>query len=83
VHYLFHRSTTLLQPTCYLQDLFTVPAERGRGIGRSLIEAVCERAKAAGSKRVYWHTQDSNTAGRLLYDKVAKHAGFIVYSRDP
>jgi len=83
VHYLFHGSTTLLQPTCYLQDLFTVPAERGRGIGRSLIEAVCERAKAAGSKRVYWHTQDSNTAGRLLYDKVAKHAGFIVYSRDP
>jgi GNAT superfamily N-acetyltransferase len=83
VHYLFHRSTNLLQPTCYLQDLFTVPAERGRGIGRALIEAVCERAKAAGSKRVYWHTQDTNTAGRMLYDKVAKHAGFIVYSREP
>jgi GNAT superfamily N-acetyltransferase len=83
VHYLFHRSTTLLQPTCYLQDLFTVPAERGRGIGRSLIEAVCARAKEAGSKRVYWHTHDTNAAGRLLYDKVAKHAGFIVYSREP
>jgi GNAT superfamily N-acetyltransferase len=83
VHYVFHRSTNLLQPTCYLQDLFTVPSERGRGIGRSLIEAVCERAKAAGSKRVYWHTQDSNAAGRTLYDKVAKYAGFIVYSREP
>jgi GNAT superfamily N-acetyltransferase len=83
VDYLFHRSTTLLQPTCYLQDLFTVPAERGRGIGRSLIEAVCARAKEAGSKRVYWHTHDTNAAGRLLYDKVAKHAGFIVYSREP
>src|ERR1700721_2352842 len=27
-HYLFHRSTTLLAPTCYLQDLFTAPAAR-------------------------------------------------------
>jgi GNAT superfamily N-acetyltransferase len=79
VHYLFHRSTIFLQPTCYLQDLYTVPSERGSGVGRSLIEAVYERAKAAGSKRVYWHTQDSNAAGRILYDKVAKHSGFIVY----
>jgi len=80
-HYLFHRSTTQIQPVCYLQDLFTVPSERGRGIGRSLIEAVCEQAKAAGSKRVYWQTHESNTAGRILYDKVAQHLGFIVYSR--
>jgi len=80
-HYLFHRSTTQIQPVCYLQDLFTVPSERGRGIGRSLIEAVCEQAQAAGSKRVYWQTHESNAAGRILYDKVAQHLGFIVYSR--
>jgi len=79
-HYLFHRSTTSIPPTCYLQDLFTLPAERGRGIGRALIEAVYQQAKAAGSKRVYWQTQESNAAGRMLYDKVAKHLGFIVYS---
>jgi hypothetical protein len=46
-----------------------------------LIEAVYERAKAAGSKRVYWQTHESNSAGRMLYDKVAQHLGFIVYSR--
>ena len=82
VHFLYHRSTTHLQPVCYLQDLFTVPSERGRGVGRALIEAVCTAAKNAGSKRVYWHTQTSNTAGRLLYDKVAQHQGFIVYTRN-
>jgi GNAT superfamily N-acetyltransferase len=81
-HYLFHRSTIFIQPTCYLQDLFTVPTERGRGIGRSLIEAVYERAKAAGAKRVYWHTHESNAAGRTLYDKVAQNLGFIVYLRN-
>ena len=81
-HYLFHRSTTRVELTCYLQDLFTVEAERGRGVGRSLIEGVHQAAKAAGVKRVYWQTHETNVAGRLLYDKVAKHAGFIVYGSE-
>jgi GNAT superfamily N-acetyltransferase len=78
-HYLFHRSTTRLEPTCYLQDLFTLPSERGRGVGRQLIQGVYERAKHAGVRRVYWQTHATNTAGRTLYDKVATHDGFIVY----
>jgi GNAT superfamily N-acetyltransferase len=82
VHYLFHRSTIYFQPTCYLQDLFTLPAERGSGVGRALIEAVCERAQEASASRVYWHTHESNAAGRMLYDKVAQHLGFIVYTRN-
>ena len=51
-HYLFHRSTTRIELTCYLQDLFTAPAARGRGVGRALIEGVYARAQAAGVKRV-------------------------------
>ena len=81
-HYLYHRSTTRIELTCYLQDLFTEPARRGRGIGKALIEGVYAEARAAGIRRVYWQTQESNTAGRLLYDKVARHDGFIVYSAD-
>ena len=81
-HFLYHRSTTRVELTCYLQDLFTVPAARGRGVGRALIEGVCQQAALAGVKRVYWQTHETNATGRLLYDKVARHAGFIVYSRD-
>jgi GNAT superfamily N-acetyltransferase len=81
-HYLFHRSTTRLELSCYMQDLFTAEDARGRGIGRSLIEGVYGAARAAGVKRVYWQTHESNAAGRLLYDKVARHAGFIVYGHD-
>jgi GNAT superfamily N-acetyltransferase len=81
-HYLFHRSTTRIEPICYLQDLFTVPEARGRGVGRALIEAVYERAKAHGARRVYWQTQDANSTARLLYDKVARHHGFLVYAHD-
>jgi len=81
-HYLFHRSTTRIQPVCYLQDLYTDPGERGRGVGRRLITQVCEQARQAGASRVYWQTQATNEAGRALYDQVAKHLGFIVYSHE-
>lgn len=81
VHYLFHRNTAMLAPTCYLQDLFTGAEVRGQGIGRALIEAVYDRAQAAGSPRVYWMTQESNTTARRLYDKVAERSGFIQYRR--
>lgn len=82
VHYLFHRSTTRLGPVCYLQDLFTASAQRGRGVGRALIAAVYQQAEQAGASRVYWQTQTTNAAGRALYDKVAQHNGFIVYSHE-
>jgi GNAT superfamily N-acetyltransferase len=82
VHYLFHRSTTLLAPICYLQDLFTSLESRGRGVGRSLIEAVYRRAADAGSARVYWQTHETNATARRLYDQLAERSGFIVYRRD-
>jgi GNAT superfamily N-acetyltransferase len=81
-HYLYHRSTTRVRDVCYLQDLFTVPELRGRGIGRLLIHGVYAAASAAGCNRVYWQTHVTNTAGRTLYDKVAQNHGFIVYSHD-
>jgi GNAT superfamily N-acetyltransferase len=81
-HYLYHRSTSRIELTCYLQDLFTMAEERGHGVGRALINAVYEIAKEAGTKRVYWQTHTTNTPGRTLYDKVAKHYGFIVYAKD-
>lgn len=81
-HYLFHRSTTRLHDVCYLQDLFTAEHARGQGVGRQLIEAVYQAARDAGSSRVYWTTQTTNQAGRALYDKVARHLGFIIYSHE-
>ena len=78
-HYLYHRSTIQIEPHCYLQDLFTVESSRGLGIGRALIDAVCEQAKLAGSRRVYWQTHKTNEVAMRLYDKVAEQPGFIVY----
>jgi GNAT superfamily N-acetyltransferase len=82
VHYIFHRNTTMVGPVCYLQDLFTDPALRGKGVGKALIEAVYAKAREAGSPRVYWHTHETNKTAMRLYDYVAKHSGFVVYRKD-
>jgi GNAT superfamily N-acetyltransferase len=80
-HFLFHRSTILLESTCYLQDLFTHEAARGQGIGRALIEEIYRHAKHAGCHKVYWQTQETNVVATRLYDKVADKSGFIVYRK--
>ncbi|MBV9980728.1 GNAT family N-acetyltransferase [Bradyrhizobium sp.] len=80
-HYLFHRSTTAIAPLCYLQDLFTSEAARGKGVGRALINGVYDAARMAGSPRVYWQTHETNVVAQELYDKVAERSGFIVYRK--
>jgi GNAT superfamily N-acetyltransferase len=80
-HYLFHRSTTAIGPNCYLQDLFTSEAARGKGVGRALIDGVYQRAELAGCLRVYWHTHETNHTAMRLYDDVAERSGFVVYRK--
>lgn len=80
-HFLFHRSTIQIGPSCYLQDLFTAEGARGKGAGRALIEAVYQRAVAASAKRVYWQTHETNATAMKLYDKVAEKSGFVVYGK--
>ena len=73
---------------CYLQDPYSEPAEpaepaeRGQGVGRTLIEAVVAQARLGGARRVHWQAQATHAAGRALYGRVARHAGFIVYGHD-
>jgi GNAT superfamily N-acetyltransferase len=77
-HYLYHTSTWV-PSACYLQDLFTLPAARGQGVARALIEAVASNARDLGATRYYWLTQEHNAEARALYNKVAKFGGFIRY----
>jgi GNAT superfamily N-acetyltransferase len=81
-HFLYHRSTIQIPPTCYLADLFTADAVRGQGVGRALMAAVYAHAKRAGSPRVYWQTHETNTVAMRLYDQVAERSGFVVYRRE-
>jgi GNAT superfamily N-acetyltransferase len=78
-HYLFHPGVWS-DEACYLEDLFTDEAARGRGVARALIEGVAAAARERGADRFYWHTQESNARARVLYDKVARFTGFISYT---
>ncbi len=81
VHFLFHRHGWRIENVCYLQDLYADPSVRGKGVGRKLIEAVYAAADAEDAPSVYWLTQDDNTAGRKLYDRVGQLTNFIKYQR--
>lgn len=80
-HFLYHRSTIQVGPSCYLQDVFTDASARGQGVARCLIERVYTEATTAGCPRVYWQTHETNTTAMRLYDKIAQKSGFLVYRK--
>jgi GNAT superfamily N-acetyltransferase len=82
VQCVFHRTSWSEQLTCYLQDLFTLPAARGKGVARALITHVYREAEALGYARVYWQTHESNAEAQVLYNKMADRSGFIVYRHE-
>ncbi|MBK5926111.1 GNAT family N-acetyltransferase [Rhodobaculum claviforme] len=81
VHYLFHLHCWKPEGVVYLQDLFTDPAARGRGVAGALITAVYAAGDAAGRPSVYWMTQRDNATARALYDRVAVPTDFMRYIR--
>ena len=80
-HFIVHRNTITIENTAYLQDLFSDPSLRGKGIGRALIASFFEHACDAGIAQVYWHTHASNQTAMRLYDRVATNTGFTVYRK--
>ena len=77
-HAVFHGSIWADQ-VCYLQDLFVDPAVRGQGVAAALIEHLAGCARARGAARYFWLTHETNARARGLYDRVAKHHGFLRY----
>jgi GNAT superfamily N-acetyltransferase len=77
-HFLTHASTTAAD-VCYLQDLFTAPDARGKGVARALLAEATEWARGQQCSRIYWSTQATNATARRLYDDVGLNRGFILY----
>lgn len=55
---------------CYLQELYVVPALRGRGIGRALLEATMAAAREAGATGIDLNTGETDRAARALYESM-------------
>ena len=54
----------------YLQELYVVPARRGRGIGRALLEATIELARERGADGIDLSTGETDAAARGLYESM-------------
>ncbi len=80
-HCLIHSKTWDIAPCCYLEDLFVAQSERGRGIGRALMEAVVREARRLGAGDLYWFTNKGNKTARQLYDQIGKLSDFVRYDQ--
>lgn len=63
----------------FLDDLFTAPDVRGRGVARALIERLTEIARARGAAKVRWMTAPDNHTAQRLYDDVAARTDWLTY----
>jgi GNAT superfamily N-acetyltransferase len=52
---------------CLLEDLFVDESARGAGLGRALVAATLDRARARGCRRVELDTNERNDAALRLY----------------
>ncbi|MBX6722881.1 MAG: GNAT family N-acetyltransferase [Dactylosporangium sp.] len=64
----WHFSSTRACETVLMNDLFVVPAARGEGVGRALIEAGLEVARERGAPLLEWQTAPDNHAAQRLYE---------------
>ena len=55
---------------CYLAELYVIPAKRGQGIGRALMDGVFEAARERGATHIDLNTSDDDVAARALYESL-------------
>jgi GNAT superfamily N-acetyltransferase len=78
----FHNfSTFLAQPGIYLEDLFVIPEERGRGVGRALLKELARLAVERGCGRLEWSVLDWNREAIAFYERLGArpNSGWTTY----
>jgi len=66
----FSFSSTIAEKVGVLNDLYTSPEARGKGIARQLIEHCRGYALKHGAVRLQWVTAPDNTQAQALYDSL-------------
>jgi GNAT superfamily N-acetyltransferase len=69
-------------PSWFLDDLFTSPTARGRGVATALIATLVEHGKTHGGGDLRWITARDNLTAQRLYDTVATKTSWVMYERD-
>jgi ribosomal protein S18 acetylase RimI-like enzyme len=63
----------------YLEELYVVPGRRGHGLGRALLEAAMDAARARGALHIDLNTSEDDEAARALYES----SGFVRREHPP
>jgi ribosomal protein S18 acetylase RimI-like enzyme len=69
----FRLSITTPGLECYLAELYVAPARRGQGLGRALMNAAIDEARARGADYMDLGTSEDDVAARALYESL----GFV------
>lgn len=54
----------------YLAELYVVPGLRGQGLGRAIMAAAIDHARARGADHMELGTEETDTAARALYESL-------------
>jgi ribosomal protein S18 acetylase RimI-like enzyme len=66
-----------------LNDLYVVPATRGSGVGRALIEHCRGLCRKRGAAKLVWETAPDNATAQRLYDGIgAESSTWLIYEMD-
>jgi GNAT superfamily N-acetyltransferase len=66
-----------------LNDLFVVPASRGTGTGRALIDRCLQLCRERGAEKLVWETAPDNATAQRLYDGIgAEKSTWLTYELD-
>ncbi|MCU1347891.1 MAG: acetyltransferase [Acidobacteria bacterium] len=66
----------------FLDDLFVIEEERGKGVGGALLQRVRSHAEERGLGVVQWITAHDNSAAQKLYDAVGNRTAWVTYEID-
>jgi GNAT superfamily N-acetyltransferase len=66
--FFFNYSTWLGRPGLYLEDLFVLPAMRGHGVGRALLQKLAQIAVAENCYGMRWQVLEWNEPAIKFYD---------------
>ncbi len=80
LHYILHPTTGHLSQACYMQDLFTLPEERGKGVAKKMLQTLYKEHKRQDWSRIYWVAEQNNAAAQKLYESFGAKLDFSFHA---
>lgn len=82
--YFFNFSTFLARKGLYLEDLYVLPAYRGKGFGKQLLLHLVSVARNSGCGRMEWSVLDWNSPAIAFYQQLGAKPmqGWHIYRLD-